>query len=93
VNWNNQPAADAGTIASLASVSALSTYEVDVSSLVTGDGTYSIQADSISMDGAYYSSKEGSVPPELVLTLAGGGPTVACWPFAGPVPSGFKRCK
>jgi chitodextrinase len=91
VTWNNQPSADAATIASLGSVSALSTYEVDVGSLVTGDGTYTIQADSTSTDGAYYSSKEGSVPPQLVLTLTG-GPTLACWPFKGPVPYGFKRC-
>ena len=91
VNWNNQPPADAATIATLASVSALSTYEVDVSSLVTGDGTYTIQADSTSTDGAYYSSKEGTAAPELVLTLTG-GPTLACWPFKGPVPYGFKRC-
>jgi hypothetical protein len=93
VNWNNQPPADAATIATLGSVSALSTYEVDVSSLVTGDGTYTIQADSTSTDGAYYSSKEGSVAPELVLTLAGAAPTLACWPFKGPVPYGFKRCR
>jgi chitodextrinase len=93
VHWNNQPAADAAVIASLGSVSALSNYEVDVSSLVTGDGTYTIAADSISGDGAYYSSKEGSAPPQLVLTLnPGPRPTLACWPFAGPVPRGYKRC-
>jgi chitodextrinase len=92
VTWDNQPTADAATIASLGSVSALSTYEVDVGSLVTGDGTYTIEADSTSTDGAYYSSKEGSVPPQLVLTLTG-GPTLACWPFKGPVPYGFRRCR
>jgi hypothetical protein len=71
VNWNNQPAADAATIASLGSVTSGLTYEVDVTSLVTGDGTYTIGVDSTSTNGADYSSREGSAPPELVLTTAG----------------------
>jgi chitodextrinase len=69
VNWNNQPSADAATLGSLGAVQSGQTYEVDVGSLVTGDGTYTIEADSASSDGAYYSSKEGTVPPQLVLSL------------------------
>ena len=69
VTWNNQPTADTATLASLGSVQNGQTYEFDVRSLVTGPGTYSIEGDSSTGDGAYYSSKEGSVPPELVLTL------------------------
>ncbi len=72
VNWNNQPPADGAAIASLGSVVPGTTYEVDVTSLVTADGTYTIEADSASSDGAYYSSKEGSVPPQLVVTTSGG---------------------
>jgi chitodextrinase len=70
VNWNNQPAADAAVIASLGAVSAGTTYEIDLTSLVTADGTYTVEVDSTSSDGAYYSSKEGSVAPQLVLTLS-----------------------
>jgi chitodextrinase len=74
VTWNNQPTADAATIASLGSVVPGTTYEVDVLSLVTGDGTYTVNADSTSSDGATYSSKEGSVPPQLVVTTAAPAP-------------------
>ncbi len=72
VNWNTQPSLNAGTIASLGKVSAGVTYEMDVTSLVTADGSYTIEADSTSSDGAYYSSKEGTAPPQLVVTTSGG---------------------
>jgi hypothetical protein len=46
-------------------------YEVDVSSLVTGDGTYSLEITSPSANGVAYSSKEGTagLAPQLVVTL------------------------
>jgi chitodextrinase len=70
VNWNTQPAADTAVIDSLGSVSAGTSYQVDLTSLITADGTYTVEADSTSSDGAYYSSKEGSVPPQLVVTVS-----------------------
>ena len=71
VNWNTQPAADATVLGSLGPVSANTWYEVDVTSLVTGDGTYSLNATSTSDDGAYYNSKEGTAGflPQLVVSL------------------------
>ena len=53
VNWNNSPTADASSIATLGKVVASTWYEVDVTSLVTGDGTFSLRALSTSTDGAY----------------------------------------
>ena len=46
-------------------------YEVDLSSLVTGDGTYSIRIASTSTNGVNYSTKEGAAgsAPQLVVTL------------------------
>jgi len=72
VNWNTAPVADASSLATLGSVSAGNWYEVDVTSLVTGDGTFSLKAISTSSDGAYYSSKEGAAgfAPQLVVTLS-----------------------
>jgi hypothetical protein len=46
VTWNNAPAADATPLATLGSVSANTWVEVDVTSLITGDGTYSLRAQS-----------------------------------------------
>jgi len=72
VNWNTAPVADASSLATLGAVSAGNWYEVDVTSLVTGDGTFSLKAISTSSDGAYYSSKEGAAgfAPQLVITLS-----------------------
>jgi chitodextrinase len=69
VTWNNAPAADPGSFAALGAVAAGNWYEVDVSPLVTGDGTFSLKMVSTSGDGAYYASKEGTAgfAPQLVL--------------------------
>ena len=71
VDWNTEPAADPTLRASLGAVSANTWYEVDLSSLVTGDGTYSIRIASTSSNGADYSTKEGTagLAPQLVVTL------------------------
>jgi hypothetical protein len=47
-------------LASLGAVSVNTWYEVDVTSLVTGDGTYSLRISSTSTNGEDYSSKEGA---------------------------------
>ena len=71
VTWNTAPAADPTPVASLGPVAVNTWYEVDLTSLVTGDGTYSLRVASTSTDGADYSTKEGTVgfAPQLVVTL------------------------
>lgn len=69
VNWNTAPTASTTPIATLGRVTAGLTYNVDVTSQITGDGTYSFEATSTSTDGAYYSSKEGASAPILIVTL------------------------
>jgi RHS repeat-associated protein/CSLREA domain-containing protein len=70
VTWNNAPTADTTLLASLGAVSANTWYEVDVTSFVTGDGTYSVRVSSTSSNGADYSSKEAATNrPQLVITL------------------------
>ncbi|GAB3676068.1 hypothetical protein GCM10027589_46220 [Actinocorallia lasiicapitis] len=67
--WNAQPAIDGATLATLGNVSRNAWYELDVTSLVTGNGSYSIAITSTSSDGADYDSREsGSTAPQLVLT-------------------------
>jgi chitodextrinase len=70
VNWNNAPTADTVSFATFGAVAAGNWYEVDVSSLITGDGTFSLKMASSSGDGAYYTSKEGTAgfAPQLILT-------------------------
>jgi titin len=69
VTWNNAPAADATPIASLGSVKTDFSYSVDLTSVITGDGTYSLLLKSTNPDGVYYSSKEGSHSPQLIVAV------------------------
>lgn len=70
-----EPSLGSSTVASLGAVAAGNWYELDVTSLVTGDGPVGVGAISTSTDGAYYDSKEGTagMAPQLVLTLAAAG--------------------
>jgi len=85
VTWDTAPTADPTSLASLGAVSINTWYEVDVTSLITGDGTYSLRI-SDSTGGADYSSKEGANAPQLVLTL-GGTPAPTNTPTPGPSPT------
>jgi hypothetical protein len=69
VTWNSEPVAGSAKLGTLGPVSAGQWYDVDVTTLITADGVYSIKATSTSSDGAHYSSKEGSNPPQLVVTV------------------------
>jgi acid phosphatase type 7 len=70
VTWQTAPAAGSTLLGSLGPVSSGKWYEIDLTSLVTGDGTYSVRATSPSYDGAHYASKErtGGVAPQLIVT-------------------------
>jgi len=67
VTWTNAPPAGATPVGSLGAVAAGSWYEVDVTSLVNGDGPLSLRVTSTSSDGADYSSTEGAagLAPQL----------------------------
>ena len=69
VTWATAPAANAATIASLGAVSAGTTYTLNVTSAVTGDGVVSFRLNSTSSDGARYFSKEGSSTQRPKLTI------------------------
>jgi hypothetical protein len=58
VTWNTAPAADSAILASLGKVVANNWYEVDVTSLVNGDGTYSLRSIRPMRDSHYSSKKE-----------------------------------
>ena len=71
VNWAIAPAAGA-TVASLGKVVAGTTYEIDLSSIVHGDGAYTLRIVSANTDGADFVSKEGVIGsrPQLIVTTA-----------------------
>ena len=71
VNWSTAPAAEGTPVASLGAVAPGNTYEVNLTSLVRSDGTFSLKAMSTSTNGADFVSKEGApgLGPLLVITL------------------------
>jgi chitodextrinase len=70
VNWNSAPAAVGAPFASLGAVSSKRWFEVDVTSIVTRDGTYGFGITTTSTDGADYTSRQGTAAntPRIVVT-------------------------
>ena len=63
INWNNAPPLTGTPVASVGTVSAGNWIEVDVTSVVTGNGSYSFGAISTSTNSVRFSSKEGRTRP------------------------------
>ncbi|HEX7171171.1 MAG TPA: DNRLRE domain-containing protein, partial [Candidatus Limnocylindria bacterium] len=74
VTWSNRPALLGGAVASSGAI-ATGWYEFDVTSAVTGDGPLGFALVPTSSDGLDFSSREGSVRPQLVVTFAGSDTT------------------
>ncbi|WP_230121525.1 DNRLRE domain-containing protein, partial [Arthrobacter sp. Bi83] len=71
INFNNAPVAETTVVASRGAVTINTFVEIDVFSVVRGDGTYSFRINNTSSDGVIYSSKETSDAtrrPQLILT-------------------------
>ncbi|MEO3854021.1 DNRLRE domain-containing protein [Acrocarpospora sp. B8E8] len=87
--WNNQPSIDGATLGTLGSVARNQWYELDVTSYVTGNGTYSFGVTSTSTNGADYDSRESGsgTAPQLVVTT-GTGPSPSPSPSPSPPPGG-----
>lgn len=71
VTWNTAPQAGPTLEASLGPVVENNWYELDVTSLVLGDGTYSFRMSTTLDDGADYASKDGQagLAPQLIVSL------------------------
>jgi PKD repeat protein len=67
ITWSNAPPIAGAPIDSAGPVNTDTWIELGVTSVVTGNGTYSFALASASSTSAYYSSREGTFPPELVL--------------------------
>ncbi len=71
ITAGNAPAISGSPIASAGSVINGIWIEIDITSEITGNGTYSFGMRSNSSNSARYSSKEGANPPELVIEQSG----------------------
>jgi acid phosphatase type 7 len=72
LTWNNRPARASDVLDNKGAFGTSSWVEYNVTSLVSGNGTYSFVLVADSSDGVKFSSREGGAPPQLVLTLVPG---------------------
>lgn len=68
--WNNRPDPTTPALGNMGSVDAYDWVEYDVSSYVTGSGTYSFVIVADSDDGLVFASRESANPPRLVVTTS-----------------------
>jgi PKD repeat protein len=68
ITFRNAPAISSTVLSSTGAVTNGQTVEFDLGSAITGDGTYSLALTSTSSDSVAYSSRQGTSPPELVIT-------------------------
>jgi len=90
ITWNNRPAPTTGAIANLGAATASTWAEYNLTAYVTGDGTYSFVFLPDSSDGIRFDAREGSSPPQLILTFASGPtstPTNTATPGPSPTPT------
>lgn len=70
ITWSNAPAVAGVVLARAGSTTAPDAWvELDLTGVVTGNGTYSFALTSSSSNSAFFSSREGGNAPQLVLTL------------------------
>ena len=87
ITWNNRPAPTTGAIVNVDVMTAGTWTEYDLTSYVTGNGTYSFVFLPDSTNGVRFDSREGGSPPQLVLTFTSGtvpAPTNTPLPTATP---------
>jgi hypothetical protein len=70
ITWNNAPPIELAAVDSLGPVAVDTWAEFDVTAAVMGSGPHSFVCRSRSTNSAYFSSGEGSNPPELRLRVA-----------------------
>jgi hypothetical protein len=68
ITWANRPARTSGPTDDKGTVAGNAWVEFDVTTLVTGNGTYSFALANSSSDAVDMHSREGSLRPELVVT-------------------------
>ena len=70
VTWNTRPALTSSALDTITKIKTKAWIEYNVTVQITGDGTYSFALIPTSTDGVSFSAREGSQPPQLVLTIA-----------------------
>lgn len=74
INWNNAPGITGSPLHTLGAVALNTWVEFNVTTAVTGNGTFVFGLNTPSTDSVIFSSKEGTNPPQLILTVNSGPP-------------------
>ncbi len=67
VVWGNKPAISGSPVASVGAVTVGTWVEVDLTSAITGNGTYSFEATTTSTNTAAFDTSQGTHPPQVVV--------------------------
>jgi PKD repeat protein len=67
VIWGNKPAISGSPVASVGAVTVGTWVEVDLTSAITGNGTYSFEATTTSTNTAAFYTSQGTNPPQVVV--------------------------
>lgn len=87
ISWSNRPPLPASSLATMGGVTLDFWSEIELGPTAVGSGLVSLAVAGGTTNSAYYSSREGAHPPELVLTFAGSGSPPAA-SFTSTAPSG-----
>lgn len=68
LTWSTRPGAQGSAVANAGNISTYSWVEYDVTALVSGNGSACFALVADSSDSVVFSSREGSTPPQLVVT-------------------------
>jgi hypothetical protein len=88
ITWQSRPGRVSDTLASAGSIEQETWVEYDVTSFVRNDGVFSFVLATASADAATFSSREGSQPPHLVITLGNAPPATATATATAQQPAG-----
>ena len=69
VSWNTRPTRTGPAIVDAEAISSGTWYEFDLSSHITGNGTYTLELASVSSDAVRFSSRETTNQPHLVIVV------------------------
>ena len=72
--WGNKPAISGSPVASVGAVTVGTWVEVDLTSAITGNGTYSFEATTTSTNTAAFETSQGTHPPQVVVDRRGFAP-------------------
>ncbi len=87
ITWNNRPAPTSGVLDNKGAIGQNTWTDYNATALVKGNGTFAFELAGDSNDNVLFSSRQGSNPPQLVITVSTSAPTATRTPSSGATPT------